>query len=117
MDVEKRPSPLSRGSKNLLLLGLASVLIASLTTFVALKLYHDSGDIYLDRSRPGFLPDDAEAEEEREETDYVFSDSGKLTEPVLDDFLENLKSELNRLNDYTSNPFGPNPLSDESLGI
>jgi len=114
---DKAPN-LSPGGKNLLLLGAGSTLIAFLITFISLKVYHDSGDIYLDRSRPGFLPDKSEVEEKDEEqTEFVFSDSGKITEESLNEYLENLKLELDRLNDYSSDPFGPNPLSDESLGL
>lgn len=108
---------LSRGSKNLLILGLGATLITFLTTFVALKIYHDSGDIYLDRSRPGFLPEETEVEADQDETDFVFSDTGKLTADVLDEYLKNLKLELDRLNDFSSEPFGSTPLSNESLGI
>ena len=46
------------GGRNLLILGIISVLIAVTTTGVSLAIYHYSGDIYLDRSRPGFLPDE-----------------------------------------------------------
>ena len=105
-------------NRNLLFLGLISIGIAIATTALSLLFYHNSGDIYLDRSRPGFLPDKSEVEEKDEEqTEFVFSDSGKITEESLNEYLENLKLELDRLNDYSSDPFGPNPLSDESLGL
>ena len=64
---------LHRGGRNLLLLGLGSVVIALITTSISLAIYHNSGDIYIDRSRPGFLPDEKEVEEEEElEDDYSF---------------------------------------------
>ena len=110
-------SKLSAGGRNLLILGLASTFITFLFTFVTLKIYHDSGDIYLDRSRPGFLPETEEAEQDKDDTDFSFSDSGPITKEVLGEYLENLAEELDRLNDYSSDPFGPKPLSDESLGI
>ena len=44
-----------KGGRNLFLLGIIATSVALLTTFISLKIYHDSGDIYLDRSRPGFL--------------------------------------------------------------
>ena len=50
----------SLGGRNLVFLGLGAVLIATLTTSISLYLYHESGDIYLDRSRPGFLPEKVE---------------------------------------------------------
>ena len=110
-------SKLSSGGRNLLILGLASTFIPFLFTFVPLKIYHDSGDIYLDRSRPGFLPETEEAEQDKDDTDFSFSDSGPITKEVLGEYLENLAEELDRLNDYSSDPFGSKPLSDESLGI
>ncbi|MBR3180987.1 hypothetical protein IKF63_02830 [Candidatus Saccharibacteria bacterium] len=110
-------SKLSSGSRNLLILGLGSTIITFLFTFITLKIYHDSGDIYLDRSRPGFLPEKEEAERDKDNTDYSFPDSGVLTSKDMDEYLENLAEELDRLNDFSSDPFGPKPLSDESLGI
>ena len=107
----------SSGPRNLVFLGVAAVLITFATVSVSLKLYHDSGDIYLDRSRPGFLPEKEEAEEDADPADYSFPDSGTLSEEDLTDFLTNLKSELNRLNDFSSDPFSPVPLSDDTLGL
>ncbi|MBQ3430517.1 hypothetical protein IJG20_00180 [Candidatus Saccharibacteria bacterium] len=112
---EKSPK-MSSGSRNLLLLGLGATFITLLFTVITLKIYHDSGDIYLDRSRPGFLPKTEEAEQDKDDTDYELSDSGAITGEVLDEYLENLVKELDRLNDF-SEPFGSKPLSDESLGI
>ena len=56
------------GSRNLIILGVVSGIIALATTGVSLAVYHNSGDIYLDRSRPGYLPDKEEIEEEDEMT-------------------------------------------------
>ncbi|MBQ7802615.1 hypothetical protein IJ380_02030 [Candidatus Saccharibacteria bacterium] len=108
---------LSKGGRNLLILGFGSAFITLLFTFITLKVYHNSGDIYLDRSRPGFLPEKEEVEEDKDDADFSFPDSGKLTKESLGEYLENLKKELDRLNDFSSDPFGPNPLSDETLGI
>ena len=107
----------SKGGRNLVLLGLGAILITFLTTFISLKIYHDSGDIYLDRSRPGFLPEKEESEKDKDPGDYVFSDSGKITEEVLDEYLENLRKEIDRLNDYSDDPFGEKPLTGEVLGF
>ena len=110
-------SKASKGGRNLALLGVGAVLIACTTTFVALKIYHDSGDIYLDRSRPGFLPEKEEAEAEKDPQDFEFKDSGVITSDILDEYLDNLKQEINRLNDFSSEPFAPAPLSDKALGF
>lgn len=117
-DQQKTDKPqITKGGRNLVLLGTLAVAITFLTTFIALKLYHDSGDIYLDRSRPGFLPEKEEVEIGEENKQFSFSDSGKLTQEVLDEYLENLKQEINRVNDFSSDPFGTVPLSDETLGL
>ncbi|MBQ3293585.1 hypothetical protein IJG96_00420 [Candidatus Saccharibacteria bacterium] len=107
----------SKGGRNLILLGVGAIVIAFTTTFVALKIYHDSGDIYLDRSRPGFLPEKEEAEAEKDPQDFEFKDSGIITSDVLNEYLDNLKQEINRLNDFSSEPFTPAPLSDKALGF
>lgn len=115
--VEPEKPKVSKGGRNLVMLGVGATLIAFLTTFIALKIYHDSGDIYLDRSRPGFLPEKEEAEKDKDPADYTFSDSGKLTEDIIDEYLENLKKEINRLNDFSDDPFGEKPLKDDTLGF
>lgn len=108
---------LTKGGRNLVLLGIGATLIAFSTTFIALKIYHDSGDIYLDRSRPGFLPEKEEAEADKDPANFEFKDSGAITEEVIDEYLDNLKQEINRLNDFSAEPFSPAPLSNEALGF
>lgn len=108
---------MSSGARNLLILGFGATAITFLFTFITLKIYHDSGDIYLDRSRPGFLPEKEEAELDKDKADYTFPDTGKLTKESMNEYLENLRHELDRLNDFSSDPYGVKPLTDESLGI
>lgn len=110
---------LERGSRNLVLLGVISVLIATATTSVALAIYHNSGDIYLDRSRPGFLPDEEEVDDgndKNEDDEYDFARDGQLTQADMDEFLKHLKEEIKAIDEY-KNPFGKEVLSDERLGI
>ena len=111
---------MTKGAKNIVVLGIVSVIVAAATTSVSLAVYHVSGDIYLDRSRPGFLPDEEEIEEEEKEEekeiDYVFSENGVITKEVLDEYLLNLNKEVDGLNKF-ENPFNANALSDEVLGI
>ena len=109
---------MNRGSKNLIILGVGAIIITILTTAISLIIYHESGDIYLDRSRPGFLPDTEEidAEKENDEEDYIFSESGTLTSSELEELLENFDAEFENL-DSISNPFSSSSLSDEKLGI
>ena len=99
----------NKGARNLVILGVSATLIAFLTTFVALKFYQGTGDIYLDRSRPGYLP---EKKEEEDEEKFQFQDTGEVTKEVLKDYLEHFKKELKE-DEY----FKSGALSSEALGI
>lgn len=105
---------MNHGGRNLLILGLAATVIALITTFISLTIYHNSGDIYLDRSRPGFLPDQEEAIKEADQ--FRFSDSGLVDEKTLDEYLDHLKTLQDSLKELDS-PYAETPLSDKSLGI
>ncbi|MBR3052209.1 hypothetical protein IKG60_01125 [Candidatus Saccharibacteria bacterium] len=110
---------MQRGARNLVILGLLSTVIALTTTGVALAIYHNSGDIYLDRSRPGYLPDEEEIEQEEQEPEdeeYDFTQNTKLTEAEINEFLEKLQDEIDEINAY-DRPFGEEVLSNEHLGI
>lgn len=108
---------MTTGGRNLIILGVGAILITVATTITSLTLYRVSGDIYLDRSRPGYLPDEDEVVETTEtNTNYVFSDSGTLTRDDLSEYLDELKKVDDRLNNLPD-PYSPSPLSDESLGI
>ena len=108
---------LSKGGRNLVVLGVLSVVIAGATTGVSLAIYHNSGDIYLDRSRPGYLPDEAEiVEGEEQNLEYKLEKSGKIDMKVLEEYLENLDLEVKAIDAYDK-PFGAEALSDERLGI
>ena len=102
-------------NRNLLILGILSVGVAVITTVISLILYHNSGDIYLDRSRPGFLPSEDEVQE-LPEKDYTFQSSGILTEQDLDEYIKNFQEVIDYIDDLES-PFSETPLSDNSLGI
>lgn len=106
----------SRGGRNLILMGFSAIVIATVTTSVSLLIYRLTGDIYLDRSRPGYLPDEEEASEEVNETNFVYPDSGELDMHELDEYLRQYRKLDERLNKLTD-PYGAGPLSDESLGI
>ena len=113
MNNEKPAS--NRGDHNLFILGVVSIAIAITTTVVSLIIYHKSGDIYLDRSRPGFLPDEEEVTA-KPETTYSFPSSGPLTEGDLDDYILHFEESVETIDDLKS-PFSETPLTDESLGI
>lgn len=101
---------------NLVLLGIISVVVALLTTSVSLLIYHNSGDIYLDRSRPGYLPDEDEIEDGNDNTKYVFEKTGKIDMIILEEYLDNFNLELQAIDEYEK-PFGAGALSNEELGI
>lgn len=107
----------TRGGRNLAILGVGSILLAGITTSISLAMYHISGDIYLDRSRPGYLPDEEEVENDTETTSsFSFSDSGPITAEDLDEYLKAYHTVDTRLKTF-NDPYSPVPLSDESLGI
>lgn len=107
----------SRGGRNLVLLGVISIAVALATTGVSLAVYHNSGDIYLDRSRPGFLPDEEEVEDDNTEDDeYDFAKDGELTADGLVEYLDKLKVEVEVIDTYDK-PFDSKVLSDEKMGI
>ncbi|MBQ6570722.1 hypothetical protein IJI02_00010 [Candidatus Saccharibacteria bacterium] len=109
---------MTSGARNLLLLGVFSLLIALATSGVSLALYHSSGDIYLDRSRPGYLPDEEEIEEYQSthEEDYSFSSTTRIDADTLDEYLDHYSATVESLNSL-KDPFSATPLSDESLGF
>ena len=110
---------MTRGGRNLVILGAAALCIAVVTTSVSLAVYHSSGDIYLDRSRPGFLPDEEEIEEEENkdnQENYVFSETGTIDAKTLDEYLKQFQSEVESLEAF-KRPFDPDSISDSSLGI
>ena len=108
----------NKGGKKLILLCVISVFITLCLTTVSLAIYHYSGDIYLDRSRPGYLPDDEEVEdeEEDEEGDYTFEKTGPINKEVLEEYLMKLQIEVEALNEY-QNPFDADALSNEQFGL
>lgn len=110
---------MSNGAKNLIILGLTATVIAIISTSISLLIYHHSGDIYLDRSRPGFLPDASELNEnEQAKTgeDYSFSESGALSPTDLDEYLKNFTTEIDDIN-KVEKPFDASALSNDILGI
>lgn len=108
---------MSKGGLNLVFLGIGAIAVAIITTSVSLMLYHNSGDIYLDRSRPGYLPDEGEIEEgDDQPTHYELDKTGKIDAAILDEYLNNLDTEVRAIDAYDK-PFGADALSNERLGI
>ncbi len=108
---------MTTGGRNLVILGIASTVVAIATAGVSLAIYHNTGDIYLDRSRPGFLPDEEEIEQDDiVEEDYKLESSGELTEEILKEYIEKLNLEIRAVDAY-ERPFDADALSDERLGL
>jgi len=107
----------TRGGRHLAILGIGAIIITLVTTSVSLIVYRKSGDIYLDRSRPGYLPDEDEVKQEPvTNTSYSYPETGPLDKAELERYLEELEAINSRLK-ALPDPYSPSPLSDESLGI
>ena len=106
------------GSRNLMILGVGSVLAALITSLVSLYVYHASGDIYLDCSLPEADCPSARANSEENNRDdvYSFPDSGNINETELNKYLEEIAKPTDRIK-KTVEVFDDDALSDESLGI
>lgn len=107
---------MTRGGRNLLIMGTMATVVAVSATWVSLMIYHNSGDIYLDRSRPGFLPDGDEIDEVADDGEYKFGEGGVVTSEDLDEYLTEFKKEIEAVDAYAE-PFAADALSDERLGI
>ncbi|MBR3176484.1 hypothetical protein IKF25_00725 [Candidatus Saccharibacteria bacterium] len=104
-----------RGRRNLIILAAGSGFIALATTVASLQIYRATGDIYLDRSRPGYIFDDEKHSEEDDQKES-FSNEGEITVESLDEYLKELDTVIKRVDD-SANDYSPEPLSDDSLGI
>lgn|SRR5574344_936200 len=115
MEANNEPSKKSHGTRNLYILGIGSILITLITTALSIYIYHTSGDIYLDRSRPGYLPDKSEETSKDNTTSYSFDENSEVNKKNLTEYLTNLDKEVNNIKDIDA--FNDEPLSDDSLGI
>ena len=104
-----------RGRRNLIILGTSSILIAAFTTIISLQIYRATGDIYLDRSRPGYIFDDEKHNEEDDQKE-TFSNEGEINVEAMDEYLKELDKVIERINE-SADDFSPEPLSDDSLNI
>lgn len=103
------------GGRNLLLLCLFSVIIATITTCVSVYIYHATGDIYLDRSRPGYIAED-ETHDDADDNKESFSSEGGVSAEDLEEYKKQLKAVEERL-EASADAFNGDALSDETLGI
>jgi hypothetical protein len=105
---------------NLGVLAIVAALIALITTSISLYIYKVTGDIYIDRSRPGYISKEEEGkisdDSSKKTSAYEFSSEGKINEKVLKKYLEKFESVQVKTQSPDSD-FNETPLSDESLGI
>ena len=105
----------SEGGRNLLLLAFFSVAIAGISIIVSLHIYRAAGDIYLDRSRPGYIAED-EVHNNEDDGKEVFSKDGEINQKVLEEYLESYDEVFDRI-EKSGDAFSETPVSDFTLGI
>ena len=106
---------LKPGGRNLLLLCLISIVLTSILTWISLLIYRSTGDIYLDRSRPGYISED-EVHDTADDGKEKFSSDGEITEEVLDEYSKGIDEIYQRL-ESSKEAFSDGALSGETLGI
>lgn len=106
---------LKPGGRNLLLLCLIGVVMAVISSGISLAIYKGTGDIYLDRSRPGYISED-EVHDAADDGKESFSSDGEITKDVLDEYSKEINEIYQRL-ESSSEAFSDKALSGETLGI
>ena len=103
------------GGRNLIILGFASAVIAIIATAISLHIYRSTGDIYLDRSRPGYI---SEGEKHSKDDDQkeTFSNEGEVDQKAINEYLKELDKVMGRISE-SSDDFSLEALTDDSLGI
>lgn len=115
MDLWQKKEGRINGGRNLLFLGVGAILIATITTAISLSIYRSTGDIYLDRSRPGYISE-GEKHNTEDDSEDSFSGEGAVTREVIDEYLKEFDKVKTRI-EAAANDFSPEPLSDNSLSI
>ena len=103
------------GGRNLIILGISASVIAIVTTAVSLNIYRSTGDIFLDRSRPGYIFEDEKHNEEDDQKES-FSNEGEVTQKVVGEYLQEF-DKINKRITEASDDFSLEAISDDSLGI
>jgi len=103
----------STGRRNLIILTIVMIILPIITVVVSLIYYDLSGDKYLDRSRPGFMPDKPDDSDDANKPVDKFSEDGPNNQEVLDEYLERLRNRTQPVLDGKF--FQEDPLSDNSL--
>lgn len=103
------------GGRNLMILGLVSAIIAIVTTAISLVVYRVTGDIYLDRSRPGYISEN-EADDDKYDAKENISTEGEVTKSTINEYINQLDSVRGRI-ESLENAFDEDPLNDDALSI
>ena len=103
------------GGRNLMILGFVTAVIAIISTVVSLQIYRATGDIYLDRSRPGYISE-GEMHSEEDDQKENFSNEGEVDQKAIDEYLKELDKVMGRISE-ASDDFSPEALTDDSLSI
>lgn len=90
-----------------------AIATAVFLVLVSMNLYNSSGAAQLDLSRPGYQS--VRDQIERGESNNEFSSSGSIDESVLSEFRDMYKKEADHV--IITDGFGPEPVSDSSLGL
>lgn len=112
---EVEQSTSANGGRNLFILAIMAITIAIVTTSISLTIYRVTGDIYLDRSRPGYI-DDGEVHSTEDDGKESFANEGPITGKELDEYLQILDTATSRIENSIQD-FSESPLSDETLGL
>jgi hypothetical protein len=111
----EQSAPVNNGGRNLFVLAIIAITIAITTTSISLTIYRVTGDVYLDRSRPGYIDDD-EVHSTEDDGKESFANEGPITSKELDEYLQTLDTTSGRI-DNSLGDFSEAPLSDETLGL
>lgn len=117
MTPTEKEKPNNNGGRNLAIFGVVAIILGVASSFLSLYIYNVTGDVYLDRSRPGFISED-EPDEPGSSTDQetAFSPDGTITEQDIDEYLKKLDQVIKDVTPE-SGAFSADALSDESLNI
>ena len=111
---EKPTKPIN-GGRNLIVLGLVSIAIVVVSTCISLYIYRATGDIYLDRSRPGFISAH-DTPEPVSEPIQKFSSDGEVDISTFSEYIRELDTIIENL-EGSEDSFNEAPLSDDALKV
>jgi hypothetical protein len=107
---------INRGGRNLAVLGTLAVVVALISSIISVNIYYVTGDIFLDRSRPGFIFEDEKDEAGTGDASFKFSPDGGIEEGDLSEYLKEFDKVVEDIQN-ASGAFSPDALSDEALRI